>query len=87
MPSWGYWIDRYGATSLFETWDIERNIGDASRNHPSMGAVAAWMYKALAGIGQTTHSVALNILLSDHICGRIELGEVILSVSTGADSF
>lgn len=60
MPSWGYWIDRYGATSLFETWDIERNIGDASRNHPSMGAVAAWMYKALAGIGQTTHSVAFK---------------------------
>lgn len=50
MPSWGYWIKNYDATSLFETWDVGRNIGDASRNHPSMGAIAAWMYKALAGI-------------------------------------
>lgn len=50
LPSWGYWIKNYDATSLFETWDVGRNIGDASRNHPSMGAIAAWMYKALAGI-------------------------------------
>ncbi|MCH5600570.1 family 78 glycoside hydrolase catalytic domain [Niabella ginsengisoli] len=50
LPSWGYWIKNYEATSLFETWDVGRNIGDASRNHPSMGAIAAWMYKALAGI-------------------------------------
>jgi alpha-L-rhamnosidase len=50
LPSWGYWIRNYDATSLFETWDVGRNIGDASRNHPSMGAIAAWMYKALAGI-------------------------------------
>ena len=50
LPSWGYWIEQCGATSLFETWDVLRNIGDASRNHPSMGAVSAWMYKTLAGI-------------------------------------
>ncbi|MDD3108182.1 MAG: glycoside hydrolase family 78 protein [Alistipes sp.] len=50
LPSWGYWIDSCGATSLFETWDIMRNVGDASRNHPSMGAISAWMYKTLAGI-------------------------------------
>ncbi|WP_346237940.1 family 78 glycoside hydrolase catalytic domain [Niabella insulamsoli] len=50
LPSWGYWIKNYGATSLFETWDVGRNIGDASRNHPSMGAIAAWMYKYVAGL-------------------------------------
>ncbi|MBX2921003.1 MAG: glycoside hydrolase family 78 protein [Chitinophagaceae bacterium] len=50
LPSWGYWIKNFNATSLFETWDISRNIGDASRNHPSMGAISAWMYKTLAGI-------------------------------------
>ncbi|MBX3253497.1 MAG: glycoside hydrolase family 78 protein [Chitinophagaceae bacterium] len=50
LPSWGYWIKNFNATTLFETWDISRNIGDASRNHPSMGAVSAWMYKTLAGI-------------------------------------
>ena len=50
MPSWGYWIKEHNATSLFETWDIKRRIFDASLNHPSMGAIAAWMYKSLAGI-------------------------------------
>ncbi|MCL6217465.1 glycoside hydrolase family 78 protein [Zunongwangia sp. M21534] len=50
MPSWGYWIKEHHATSLFETWDIKRRIFDASLNHPSMGAIAAWMYTSLAGI-------------------------------------
>ncbi len=50
MPSWGYWIKEHNASSLFETWDIKRRIFDASLNHPSMGAIAAWMYKSLAGI-------------------------------------
>lgn len=52
MPSWGDWIENHNATSLFETWDVGRNIGDASRNHPSMGAIDAWMYKTLAGINR-----------------------------------
>ena len=37
LPSWGYWIKETGATSLYETWDVTRRIGDASLNHPSMG--------------------------------------------------
>lgn len=60
MPSWGYWIEDCGATTLFETWDVWRSIGDASRNHPSMGAIAAWMYKTLAGIRQSAESVAFR---------------------------
>lgn len=50
LPSWGYWIKETDATSLYETWDIKRSISDASLNHPSMGAISAWMYKHLAGI-------------------------------------
>ncbi|WP_231496820.1 glycoside hydrolase family 78 protein [Prevotella sp. 10(H)] len=50
LPSWGYWIKETDATSLYETWDVTRRIGDASLNHPSMGAINAWMYKYLAGI-------------------------------------
>lgn len=50
LPSWGYWIEQTGATSLYETWDVTRHIGDASMNHPSMGAINAWMYTCLAGI-------------------------------------
>lgn len=60
MPSWGYWIEDCDATTLFETWDVWRNIGDASHNHPSMGAIAAWMYKVLAGIRQSDTSVAFR---------------------------
>lgn len=60
LPSWGYWIEQCGATSLFETWDVMRNIGDASRNHPSMGAVSAWMYKTLAGIQVDKSQVAFQ---------------------------
>jgi alpha-L-rhamnosidase len=44
LPSWGWWIEQ-GATTLWEQWD-----GSSSRNHIMFGEVAAWFYKALAGI-------------------------------------
>jgi alpha-L-rhamnosidase len=44
LPSWGWWIEQ-GATTLWEEWR-----GDASRFHVMYGDVAAWFYKALAGI-------------------------------------
>lgn len=43
-PSWGWWIEQ-GATTMWERWD-----GQESRNHIMFGDIAAWMYKALAGI-------------------------------------
>ena len=60
LPSWGYWIKETDATSLYETWDVKRNIGDASLNHPSMGAISAWMYKYLAGINTDPTSPAFK---------------------------
>ena len=63
MPSWGYWIARTGATSLYETWDVTRHIGDASLNHPSMGAISAWMYKSLAGINLDPSEPAFRKIL------------------------
>jgi alpha-L-rhamnosidase len=44
LPSWGWWI-RQGATTLWEQWR-----GGDSRFHIMYGDVAAWFYKALAGI-------------------------------------
>jgi alpha-L-rhamnosidase len=44
LPSWGWWIEQ-GATTLWEEWN-----GTSSRNHIMFGEVAAWFYKALAGI-------------------------------------
>lgn len=63
MPSWGNWVLKEDATSLYETWDINRNIGDASRNHPSMGAISAWMYKSLAGINKAEQNPAFKDIL------------------------
>lgn len=63
LPSWGNWIKNSKATTLFEAWDVNRNIGDASRNHPSMGAVSAWMYKTLAGINTAADTPAFKKII------------------------
>jgi alpha-L-rhamnosidase len=44
LPSWGWWIEQ-GATTLWEDWR-----GDGSRFHIMYGDIAAWFYKAIAGI-------------------------------------
>ncbi len=63
LPSYGYWIEKWNATSLFEAWDITKNIGDASLNHPSMGSVSAWMMKSLAGISIDPDAVAFEKII------------------------
>ncbi|MFT3946083.1 MAG: alpha-L-rhamnosidase C-terminal domain-containing protein [Agriterribacter sp.] len=63
LPSWGHWIKSFNATTLFEAWDVNRNIGDASRNHPSMGAISAWMYKTLAGINAADDAPAFRKII------------------------
>jgi alpha-L-rhamnosidase len=60
LPSFGYWVEKWKATSLFEAWDITKNIGDASLNHPSMGSVSAWMIKSLAGINIAADAIAFE---------------------------
>lgn len=49
-PSWGYWIETKGYTTLAETWLLSPEFRDASLNHVFMGDVSAWMYNYLAGI-------------------------------------
>lgn len=49
-PSWGYWVQTQGYTTLAETWTLSPEFHDASLNHVFMGDVAAWMMNALAGI-------------------------------------
>ncbi|RYG33625.1 alpha-rhamnosidase [bacterium] len=44
LPSWGWWIEQ-GATTMWEQWN-----GTDSQNHIMFGEIAAWFYKALAGI-------------------------------------
>ena len=45
-PSYGYWADSLGWTTLAEFWEPTSR----SRNHHMFGAVAQWFYEHLAGI-------------------------------------
>lgn len=44
-PSFGYWVKKFHASTLHETWDSE-----ASRAHVMFGDYCAWAYQYLAGI-------------------------------------
>jgi len=63
LPSYGYWINKWNATSLFEAWDVTKNIWDASLNHPSMGSISAWMMKSIAGINISADAVAFEKII------------------------
>jgi alpha-L-rhamnosidase len=45
-PSWGYWIEELGWTSLGEFWESTSR----SRNHHFFGTIVQWMMEDLAGI-------------------------------------
>lgn len=45
-PSWGYWTDVLGFTSLGEDW----TAGTRSRNHHMFGAIVQWLYEDYAGV-------------------------------------
>ncbi len=49
-PSWGYWLDKCGYTTLAETWTLSPEFHDASVNHVFMGDICSWMRTDLAGI-------------------------------------
>ena len=60
-PSYGYWIEKFGATTLFEAFQEyeesdkymrRKDGGDfiVSLNHHFLGTVSAWFYRALAGL-------------------------------------
>lgn len=49
-PSWGYWVETMGYTTLPETWTLSPEFHDASLNHVFMGDISAWMMNHLAGI-------------------------------------
>ena len=44
-PSYGYWIDELGWTSLGENWEADTR----SRNHHMFGTIVQWMFDTLAG--------------------------------------
>lgn len=48
-PGWGYMLAN-GATTLWERWEKATGSGMNSHNHPMMGSIGSWLYRALAGI-------------------------------------
>ncbi|MBF8184593.1 family 78 glycoside hydrolase catalytic domain [Nonomuraea sp. K274] len=59
-PSYGYQV-RHGATALTEAWDGPTR--GLSQNHFMLGAIDAWFYRGLGGIGQAPGSNGFRRLL------------------------
>jgi alpha-L-rhamnosidase len=63
-PSWGYWIAKDNATTLYENWTTIGDQHETSLNHIMFGEVDAWFYSGLGGIlPDPEHPGFKNILL------------------------
>jgi alpha-L-rhamnosidase len=63
-PSWGYWITKDKATTLYEDWTAIGEKKESSLNHIMFGEVDAWFYKGLGGIRPDPENPGFkNILL------------------------
>ena len=72
-PSWGYWVDTMGYTTLPETWTLSPEFKDASLNHVFMGDISAWMMNQLAGINyDAAHPGFSHILFTPHFVEGLE---------------
>ena len=47
-PSFGYML-AHGATTMWERFELKKNGGMNSHNHPMYGAAIGWLYRQLAG--------------------------------------
>lgn len=75
-PSWGYWVETMGYTTLPETWTLSPEFRDASLNHVFMGDVSAWMMNQLAGINYDAVEPGFrHILITPHFVEMSGLGE------------
>ena len=67
IPSWGYWVEKLGRTTLEESWKRE-SIGEfGSLNHVFLGDVSAWMVNQLGGINYAPENPGFtHILITPH---------------------
>lgn len=66
-PSWGYWVETQGYSTLAETWTLSPEFRDASINHVFMGDISAWMYNTLAGINLDRDQPGFqNVIIRPH---------------------
>lgn len=75
-PSWGYWVETMGYTTLPETWTLSPEFRDASLNHVFMGDVSAWMMNQLAGINYDAANPGFrHILFTPHFVEGMDWAE------------
>ncbi len=68
-PSWGYMLAN-GATTLWERWELATGSGMNSHNHPMLGSVGSWLYRAIGGIRADEEGPALPRLKSGRTSTR-----------------
>ena len=67
FPSWGYWMEKKGYTTLPEAWEYTRIQDFSSLNHVFLGDVSAWMVNELAGINYDPEIPGFtHILITPH---------------------
>lgn len=72
-PSWGYWVETMGYTTLPETWTLSPEFRDASLNHVFMGDVSAWMMNQLVGINLDPAAPGFrHIRITPHFVGSLD---------------
>ena len=75
-PSWGYWLEKCGYTTLAETWTLSPEFHDASVNHVFMGDICSWMRTDLAGINYDPAKPGFeNIIIRPHYPEGLESAE------------
>lgn len=72
-PSWGYWLEKCGYTTLPETWTLSPEFHDASINHVFMGDICSWMRRDLAGINHDPARPGFeNVIIRPHYPDGLE---------------
>ena len=72
-PSWGYWVETLGLTTLSETWVLNKDLHDGSLNHVFLGDISAWMMNQLAGINYDSDSPGFkHFKLTPHFVSELD---------------
>jgi alpha-L-rhamnosidase len=67
-----------GATTLWERWELATGNGMNSHNHPMLGSVDAWFYRAVAGIRACSEGPGFERF---DICPAVDIGLTSASAS------
>jgi alpha-L-rhamnosidase len=87
IPSWLYEVKK-GATTVWETWDCIKANGKLRKgmsfNHYAFGAVGAWLYRYVAGLGMDDKNPGgKHIVLSPHPGGGLTEARAVHQSSYG----